>query len=126
MHWNYDRATGNLRDSDGLLAALCYSGHGPGLNNPAKEQEHDVGPLPAGLYTLVEVLSRAELERLRLGPRVFQLIPDPANNMYGRSGFYLHWRRTAETYFNSSHGCIVPVTDFIFPKLANGDTLKAA
>jgi hypothetical protein len=97
--WIYDQQTGIL--SDGTRQMQCYSGHGPGLNNPALENVHDVGPIPAGIYTIGSFFNDDEK-----GPFVCNLIPVESNIMYGRAGFMIHGdNRDANQ--TASHGCIV-------------------
>jgi len=72
-----------------------------GKNNPDMESLHNVGPLPRGLYTL-----GTPIEGSHLGPFAIPLIPDPANEMYGRSGFFCHGD-SIESPGNASNGCII-------------------
>lgn len=97
--WVYDQQTGKLsRDGQELQA---YSGHGPGLNNPALENLADIGPIPKGLYTISSPFNDDEK-----GPLVCNLIPAESNTMFDRSGFMLHGDNRDANY-TASHGCIV-------------------
>lgn len=97
--FTFDRSSGQMRH-DGVLIGLGYSGHGVAANDPTREREKNVGPLPAGLYTI----RRDDVARL--GPIDFDLIPATENEMYGRDGFKIHWD-TAAHDFTASDGCIV-------------------
>jgi hypothetical protein len=48
MSWTYKQSTGEL-DHNGAAIGAGYSGHGAGLNNPAMQNVHDVGPIPREL-----------------------------------------------------------------------------
>lgn len=75
--------------------------HVQGRNNPAMQAVHNIGPLPQGWYTLDEPITHPHL-----GPLAFPLIPDPANEMFGRGGFFIHGASSADP-LNSSEGCII-------------------
>lgn len=102
---------------DGKLIGIAYSGNNSGLNNPLWQGVKNHGPLPVGKYTIVPAA------RPHLGPVVFSLLPDPENEMLGRSGFFCHWDNSAHDY-TASDGCIVfrdmPVFQFIQKCVANG------
>lgn len=90
-------------DPDGLtVVGIGYAGHGWGRNNPRMEKVHGIGPLPAGDYTIGPL----EMQHAALGLNVCALMPDPANTMYNRSGFFLHGRKSP-TDLDASEGCIV-------------------
>jgi len=81
------------------LTCTGYSGQGVGLNNPAAQNQRDVGPLPQGDYTVGAPTRRR-------GPLTLPLTPDPNNAMYGRSGFLIHGDNPAQNN-TASDGCIV-------------------
>lgn len=103
--WIYRRATGSLvRETPGELDKLIgigYSGRDEGLNNPAMESDRNIGPIPAGRYTVGGFHSEPVF-----GPVVARLTPFESNVMYGRSGFMIHGDN-AEMDHTASHGCIV-------------------
>ena len=118
----FSQSTGQLR-RDGALLGFCYSGRGTGLNNPAMHDVHGnpdltkpSGPLPCGVYTLQKQNQES------LGPLVFYLNPDKANNMFGRSNFFIHWDNQRHN-FSASEGCIVPLTTWTFYALQDGEKL---
>lgn len=82
-----------------------YSGFPPeGQNNPAAQSRPNIGPIPCGTYTVgpPECVDTP-------GPHglfVLPLIPDPANDMCGRSGFLCHGDSLAHAG-DASHGCII-------------------
>lgn len=100
--WTYRQASGAFINPKGVIRGIGYAGHGPGVNNPALQNVANVGPLPAGRYTMTEW--REDDPHTGLGTIV--LTPHPDNEMFGRSAFRIHGddgtgKRTA------SHGCIV-------------------
>lgn len=99
--WTYDAKTGVIAH-DGLVVGECYSGCMQGLNDPAYEGIPDVGPIPAGKYTIGVFFDDPRGK----GPLVAHLTPDPANEMYGRAGFMIHGDNAAVNH-TASHGCIV-------------------
>lgn len=105
MIWRYEQSTGKLFDPSGIHIYTGYAGgncgqNPEGKNNPLLQQMKSVGPLPVGLYTLGNVVLQSHL-----GPFAIPLIPDPANQMYGRGGFYMHGDTTPSG--NASEGCII-------------------
>jgi len=100
--WTYQQSTGNLTDPDGNVTSGGYSGHGDGLNNPAMQDVEGVGPLPQGLYAIGDPLDPPD----HLGPIAMPLTPSPANEMFGRSAFFIHGDN-AEMNHSASDGCII-------------------
>ena len=98
----YSQSTGQLCDAEGNLLATGYSGHGDGVNNPAMQNVHNVGPIPQGVYTVGEPHEPAD----HLGPLAMPLTPDPANEMFGRSEFFIHGDN-AKMSHSASDGCII-------------------
>jgi hypothetical protein len=106
MPWIFEITTGKLYDPQGKCVATGYSGGNMGKNpeakdNPADEPLKNIGPLPEGLYTLeLPVLDS------HLGPFAIPLLPDPANQMYGRDGFFCHGD-SLENPGCASEGCVI-------------------
>jgi hypothetical protein len=98
--YNYSQSTGVL-DHDGVPLLNCYAGHGSGVNNPALQNQHDVGPLPQGRYTMTDLIDSPHT-----GLATIILNPDPANQMFGRSGFRIHGDNAAANR-TASDGCII-------------------
>lgn len=86
----------------------AHAGRGDGLNNPAAQDQHGIGPLPRGWYTLGTWQDGRDYSEAdaRLGPFVCRLEPDPENEMYGRSGFFIHGGNYSQPP-TDSEGCIV-------------------
>ena len=89
-------------DADGGIVGVGYAGNGAGLGNPAMQNVLKVGPLPQGRY----VIGPLQPSHGTLGANVAELKPDPQNDMFGRSGFFLHGRKSL-TDMDASEGCIV-------------------
>jgi hypothetical protein len=121
MNYIYDRYWGlfykNYIDPNNIVG-VGYSGNSDMVNDLEFDNEENAGCLPAGKYTLSGPFTNPEK-----GPRVFNLIPNLANNMKGRSGFMIHGD-TESMNHTASDGCIVspPWTRAIFK---DGDILTA-
>jgi hypothetical protein len=103
--WQFHSDTGQLFDPSNIYQTTGYAGgnegrNPEGRNNPAMEAVPNVGPLPRGIYAMGE-----PVEHSHLGPFAIPLTPDPANEMFGRSGFYCHGDTTPPG--NASEGCII-------------------
>ncbi len=102
MH-TYVQGTGEWF-TDGVFVAKGYAGRGLGLNNPDMQDAANVGPLPVGVYTI-----ETPVDSDSIGPFAMPLRPDKANDMRGRSAFYIHGDRidAARKPFSASEGCII-------------------
>lgn len=101
--WVWHQRTGRLSHDDQVVG-VGYAGHGEGINNPALQHVKKVGPLPRGDYTIGKPL-HVDKKGL-LGPFVLPLRPDPENEMYGRSRFFIHGDAIGRPG-TASEGCIV-------------------
>lgn len=101
--WTYQQANGWL-DKDGILVSkTCYSGFDEGLNNPAKEAIPNLGPIPAGLWTISGPPFSGEH-----GPYCLRLSPKAGTETFGRSAFLMHGDEVEHPGEHlASHGCIV-------------------
>jgi Protein of unknown function (DUF2778) len=102
MSWTFEQATGRLYDAQMKLIAVGYSGNGAGLNNASMQNVMDVGPIPQGVYTFGELIPHDPV----VGEYAIPLIPDPNNEMFGRSAFFIHGNDPQNDH-NASEGCIV-------------------
>lgn len=98
--WTWTQREGQLWHADKLVAA-GYSGAGVGRNNPSAQAIHDVGPIPLGLYFI-----ETPVDTRTHGPFVLWLVPDPKNEMFGRSGFGIHGDSVTHPG-SASEGCLV-------------------
>lgn len=115
--WTYKQSTGQMFHF-GNEVAVGYSGNTTGLNNPAAQDEHMVGPAPVGFYTI----GKPEIHP-KLGPLAMPLEPHSSNEMFGRSGFFVHGDNAAMNH-TASDGCLIfnhAVRVFISGLVANGD-----
>jgi hypothetical protein len=108
MSWVYVQRTGELWRDGTKLVAHGYAGSddgdglvepGEGFNDPSKQGERGVGPLPVGRYTI-----GPPMQHPTAGPYTMRLEPDPANEMHGRAGFLIHGGLSITS---ASQGCIV-------------------
>lgn len=100
--WTYQQSSGNLVAPDGSLAGTGYSGRGASLNVPEDEGLRDLGPLPAGWWTIGEFFDDPGGK----GPIVAHLTPHLGTLTFGRSCFMIHGDN-AEANHTASEGCIV-------------------
>lgn len=98
--WIYSQSTRRLT-RDVVLVAIGYSGHGAEANQPDDQGVKNMGPCPRGLYSIGKAYTDPHL-----GPLAMRLTPDAANEMEGRSGFFIHADSIAHPG-QASEGCIV-------------------
>lgn len=96
----YFQRTGIITLNNRLLS-VCYSGFGLGLNNPALEASADIGPIPAGTWTISDWFILPYEDK---GPLVAHLTP--SSGFTTRSGFLIHGDNKAQDH-TASHGCII-------------------
>lgn len=101
--WTYQQSTGKL-SKDGISVDSGYSGHGEGLNNPAMEATHDVGPIPVGEW----LIDGPPQDHTEHGPYVLRLEPKKGTVTFGRNEFLIHGDEVgAPGQHLASKGCIV-------------------
>lgn len=105
--WTYEQKYGKL-SRNGTYIGIGYSGAGEGKNNPDMQDVHDVGPIPRGQYTMVTIMDESEnpVDYEHKKAPVIHLVPDKANEMFGRDGFLIHGDSIAEPG-TASKGCII-------------------
>ncbi len=99
--WSYSQSTGEMTDPAGDLLATGYSGNGDALCNPAMQNVIGHGPIPQGDYEIGPAFADPHK-----GPDVMRLIPNPANEMFGRDAFLIHGDNAAMDH-SASDGCII-------------------
>ena len=114
--WVYQQRTGDLTDPQGNHAGQGYSGHGEGVNNPALQAVHDVGPIPVGVWRIGAPMSHPVM-----GPIVMPLNPAAGTDALGRTGFYIHGD-TPDMNQTASHGCVVLSRNLRLAIAASGDS----
>lgn len=103
--WIWDQSAGEL-SRDGKLISRGYAGNGRGKNNPTLQAAQDVGPIPAGMWTVAAL----RLVGASTGPFTLVLVPQPGTNTFGRSEFRIHGD-SIKSPGTASHGCIIlPLT----------------
>jgi Protein of unknown function (DUF2778) len=114
--WTYETSSGNLTHN-GNFIGVGYSGNTSGLNNPAEENIHDVGPIPRGAWTIGAFFDDPEGK----GPLVAHLTPNPGTNDFARSGFMIHCDNAALNH-TASEGCIILAHPYRQQIADSGDT----
>ena len=99
--WTYQILNGVILNPQGSWMGTGYAGLGEDKDQPADEAVKGQGPLPEGIYTMGTMRDDPVM-----GRDVIPLTPDPANEMHGRSGFYIHGDSVQHPGM-ASHGCIV-------------------
>ncbi len=95
---------------DGKPVGRGYAGRPFARNDVTREQEHDVGPIPRGLWTILGPPTADH------GPFVLHLSPKKHTNTFGRGGFLIHGDSFSKPG-TASEGCIVlprPVREAIW------------
>ncbi len=97
--WKYEQESGALVRPDGTVLAVGYSGRVPdGRNNPDKQCEQNVGPIPRGWYAIGTPRSTTTK------PYYMPLSPNAGMDTCGRSAFQIHGdNKTGD----ASTGCII-------------------
>ena len=110
MAWRYSQSTGELWKPDGTSAGFGFSGQPPGINDPAFQFKHSVGPLPQGLYDMTGWIENDP----HLGMCVIVLKARPETLMTNRDGnsFRIHGPRSLTKhglaeFLKSSEGCFI-------------------
>jgi hypothetical protein len=98
--WTYHQRTGALARS-GETLGHGYSGHGPGLDNPDRENDSGIGPIPRGRWRIGSFGDGHP----HLGPFVAPLAP-LGHDAHGRCAFFIHGDNALGDR-SASHGCIV-------------------
>ena len=101
MSWTWLITSGTLLNLNGIPVAHGYAGHGNGLNNPKAISVPDVGPLPVGSYQIGQ-----PIQDDHVGVFALPLTPDPSNEMFGRSAFFIHGDNPSLNH-TASDGCII-------------------
>lgn len=114
--WVYDQSLGTLSYGT-YLAGSGYSGAGNGQNNPQMEMDANLGPIPQGQYQI-----QAPVDDPHMGPYALELLPTGGQNMYGRSGFFIHGD-SVEHPGSASEGCIIMPRAVREQIWESGDTL---
>jgi hypothetical protein len=100
----FDRRSGTVTLSSGkVLSRSTWSGHGSAHNDPAREQQKGIGPLPAGDYDLGPL----QAHHGHLGPDVMALTARPGTQTYGRGDFFWHGDHPNDTDWSASDGCMI-------------------
>lgn len=101
--WTWKQSSGELWHGDPEPVATGYSGEeGIAKNNPAMQTIAGEGPIPQGKYAI----TGPPFGSPQHGPFCLRLEPDPANEMFGRSGFLIHGD-SIEHPGAASEGCII-------------------
>ena len=106
MTWTFVQASGKLLNPQGQYVVTGYAGgncgkNPEGINNTSMEEVGCIGPLPRGTYIINDPQDSA-----KLGPYAMSLSPNPANKMFGRSGFFIHGDSVTKPR-GASEGCII-------------------
>lgn len=105
MTWYYEQRSGHLRhvqDDKPVERYLGgYSGCKEGKNSPECQHLKNIGPIPRGVYRIGDPFNSPTH-----GPYCLRLLPDVANEMFGRDNFLIHGDSHAHPG-EASNGCII-------------------
>lgn len=99
--WKYSQSTGILKNEAHGVSFKGYSGAPGYVNKPEHQEVKSKGVLPVGFYTI-----QPPRDSSRTGKNVLDLIPDPSNEMFGRSAFQIHGD-SVKNPGTASNGCII-------------------
>lgn len=109
MAWKYSQSTGELTKPDGTRHGFGFAGQPPGINDPAYQFVHGKGPLPEGLYDMIQWIEKDD----HLGLCVIALKERAETLLTNRDpgSFRIHGSRNLTTrgltaFLQSSEGCI--------------------
>jgi hypothetical protein len=121
MLWTYQQSTGALL-RDGVFVANGYSGFGDGKNNPDKQEEKGIGPIPVGKYRV-----GTPFDSPHTSPFAMRLTPLDGTEMFGRTDLEMHGDSIAKPG-TASHGCVIfprYIREMVWKSRESGDiTLK--
>lgn len=100
MGWKYKQSTGDLWHNN-VHIGRGYSGHEGGVNNPAEEADHGIGPIPAGAWKIGTAYTNPHT-----GAVTMNLDPVAPFTAHGRTLFRMHGDNTAGDE-SASRGCII-------------------
>jgi hypothetical protein len=100
-NFTYAQSSGDFAKFGGDRLVTGYAGNGQWINDPASQNVHGHGPLPQGMYTILRAITHP-----RVGAIAMELHPFSSNNMFLRSGFFIHGPH-ADDKRDSSDGCII-------------------
>lgn len=115
--WFYSQKTGIIRH-DEQIVGCGYAGNdldGLCKNNPDAQTVHNHGPLPRGKYKML-----TPLDSPHVGRYAIPLAPDMDNQMFGRTGFFVHGPNPDHPK-DSSDGCIVAPLEERMRMVSSGD-----
>jgi Protein of unknown function (DUF2778) len=118
MKYTYNRYWGAFYNPDNSYYGPGYSGQPGFMNDPSNESIIGRGPLPAGLYTITQIIS----DDPHTGILSCVLEPASTNKMYGRSGFRIHGDNQKNNH-SASDGCIITPHD-VREKFVVGDQIE--
>lgn len=104
--WVWDQSAGTL-SRNGQVVSKGYSGNGRGKNNPSLQGVRGIGPIPRGLWRMVDVYNSKNV-----GPFTITLYkldepnPDDFDEATGRSAFRIHGD-SIRAPGTASKGCII-------------------
>ena len=102
----FSQTSGNYhfeKGSEVIFLGTGWAGNNEGKNNHSMQNVSCVGPLPCGVYKIVEPIKHP-----RLCGFAMQLLPSSENEMFGRSDFWIHGPSlNAARYGLESMGCSI-------------------
>lgn len=118
--WTFVVRSGAWIDPIGKVMTYAYSGAPGAVNDPARQAEHNVGPLPVGVWRMGDPVNTQ-----KHGPFFIPLTPEPGTETFGRSAFGMHGDKKDPTAppRSASEGCVILPLDVREAAHASGDPL---
>ena len=105
MDLSYNQVTGEFTNENSEVIAKGWAGHGVGKNAPEHQMDHELGPLPQGVYAIGPWGDWSTQNYPKhLGPLIASLTQVEGES-YGRDGFFIHGPGGPDP-LQSSKGCI--------------------
>jgi hypothetical protein len=98
--WVFEQSTGKIYHN-GQIAGFGYSGAPEAKNDPSRQAEPNVGPIPRSYYAIGH-----PIDTKTHGPMVLPLDPLIPDELLGRSGFLIHGDSIVAPG-TASEGCII-------------------
>lgn len=103
--WAWDQSAGKLYHN-GKYISSGYSGKGRGKNNPSLQNVAGIGPIPAGLWRIVNVYNSKNVGPFTITLHKIDSVIDDKDDVTNRGAFRIHGD-SIRAPGTASKGCII-------------------